>query len=110
MRLRQVSSLAVAAVAAAAVLYALNPERYGIYPRCPLYALTGLKCAGCGTLRAAHYALHGDFARAFAFNPFLAVAAPALLALFLKPEWMRNRYVGWGIAAAFILYSVARNL
>ena len=93
-----------------AVLYGFNPEAHGFYPRCPLFALTGLQCAGCGTLRALHCMLHGEFSRAFAFNPLLVVAGPALLVLSLKREWCYNRYVGWGVVIIVVVYSVCRNL
>ena len=102
--------LAVVGVTLAAVLYLLNPETHSFYPRCPLYAVTGLQCAGCGSLRAAHCLLNGEFARAFAFNPILVLAVPAMVLLVIKREWCYNRYVGWGATAVIVLYSVWRNL
>jgi len=101
--------LGVVAIALLAVLYCCNPERHGFYPRCPLFALTGLQCAGCGTLRALYCILHGDFVRAFTFNPILVFALPLMLVLSIKREWCYNRYVGWGIVAVIIAYSIWRN-
>jgi len=102
--------LATALVVLLAVLYRFNPESHGFYPRCPLFMLTGLKCAGCGTLRAAHCVLHGNISQAIAFNPLLVVAVPLLAVLLFKPRWAYNRYVGWGIAILVIAYSIGRNL
>ncbi|MCL1921779.1 MAG: DUF2752 domain-containing protein [Kiritimatiellaeota bacterium] len=92
-----------------AVLYGFNPESHGFYPRCPLFVLTGWKCAGCGTLRALHCMLRGDLARAFAFNPLFVLSVPVLLVLAVKREWRQNRYVGWGALAVFFVYSICRN-
>ena len=93
-----------------AVLYAFNPESHGLYPRCPLFMLTGLQCAGCGTLRALHCLLHGDVARAVSFNPILALGVPLLIVLALRPQWGYNRCLGWGVAVVVIAYSILRNI
>jgi Protein of unknown function (DUF2752) len=61
------------------VLYIVDPTRHTITPPCPYLTLTGLACPGCGLTRAAHFLLHGDVARAFAYNPWAFVMAPALL-------------------------------
>jgi len=101
--------LGAVAVALLAVLYCWNPESHGFYPRCPLFVLTGLQCAGCGTLRALHCMLHGEFSRALAFNPLLVFAVPLLLLLSIKREWCFNRYVGWSAVVIVVAYSIWRN-
>ena len=65
-----VAATAAVLFVAAATLYAVDPTRYRITPPCPYLALTGLACPGCGLTRAAHFLLHGDITRAFAFNPW----------------------------------------
>jgi len=102
-------SVSIALVGLVAVVYVFNPEGHGFYPRCPLFVLTGWQCAGCGTLRAAHCLLHGDFARAFALNPMLVVFGPLALLLAVRPQGRVNRYVGWGIAVVLVAYSIWRN-
>jgi hypothetical protein len=87
---------------------------------CPLYALTGLYCAGCGGLRATHDLLVGDLAGAWAMNPLWVLLVPVLLGLWLRwlvralrtgrraaapPAW-----VAVTVAAVLVAYSVARNV
>ena len=109
MRIAITFIFSVALAVLVAVLYAFNPESHRFYPRCPLLLLTGLQCAGCGTLRALHCMLHGDFMRAVTFNPILVLVIPLLPVLLLKREWCYNRYVGWGSVAIIIAYSIWRN-
>ena len=61
-----------------------------MFPRCPFYVLTGLKCPGCGSQRALHCLLHMDIAGAAA-NNFLLVAALPLVALLAASELLRKR-------------------
>jgi Protein of unknown function (DUF2752) len=48
----------------AAVGY-FNPTTAGFFPVCPLYALTGYACPGCGMTRGLHALLHGDVLGSF---------------------------------------------
>ena len=61
-----------------AALFCLDPVETPFFPRCPLHALTGLQCPGCGTARALHAALHGRFAEALRFNAALPAVAAIL--------------------------------
>jgi len=99
-----------AALAAGFFLHRFNPEHHWFYPRCPMFALTGWQCAGCGATRALHLLLRGDVAGAVALNPLLFIALPFVAALLLKPAWMRNRYVGCGAAIVIVAYTVWRNV
>ena len=63
-------ALGAGCIAVLAVVWAFDPSTAGFFPRCPMFALTGLQCPGCGTTRALHALLHGDVATAFSFNPF----------------------------------------
>ena len=100
----------LAALAAGFVLCRFNPEHHLFYPRCPLFALTGLQCAGCGATRALHLLLHGDFTGAWARNPLLFIAIPFAAVCFFKPAWTRNRWFGWGVGAVVVAYTVLRNI
>jgi hypothetical protein len=96
------------------LLYFFPPAETRFYPRCIFHAVTGLECPGCGTLRAAHSALHGDFAMAFRFNPLLFVLLP-LAGL----TWVIYRPAGlsavpakwiWALLGLIIAFGVLRNL
>ncbi len=73
-----------AAVATALVLWRIDPNIGRVLPPCPLHALTGLYCPGCGSTRALHALLHGDVGQAMAMNPLLVLALPVLAAMALN--------------------------
>jgi len=103
-----------------ALLYWFDPGQHAFYPRCQFYALTGLYCPGCGSLRALHQLFHGHLAAAFHFNALLLLAMPALgwrvfrrllqknlnysAAAFLPPAWL------WFGFSAMLIFGVLRNL
>lgn len=63
----------------ATVLFFVDPAAGAWFlPPCPLRALTGLECPGCGSTRAVHSLLRGDLGGALAFNPLLVVYLPAV--------------------------------
>lgn len=105
-----VPAAAAAFVAGATVLFAFDPATSRAFPFCPVHALTGLHCPGCGSLRAAHRLLHGDVAGAMSMNPLMVIALPLLLALVLRPAWTQRRWVPWCAFAVLILYAVLRNI
>lgn len=71
-------------IAGTAYLFIFEPGRTGFFPVCLFRLVTGLTCPGCGTTRALHEILHGDFHEAFMLNPLLLVAIPFLLWAFLR--------------------------
>lgn len=71
-------------LAGAAYLFVFEPGKTGFFPACPFRMLTGFTCPGCGTTRALHQILHGDFAAAFVLNPVLVLAIPFLLFALLR--------------------------
>ncbi len=89
-------------------------------PRCPVKMLTGLDCPGCGSQRALHALLTGQFAKAWAFNPAMIVAIPLLLFLGTAPTIARylpcvnrviySRWLGRAILTVIILWTLFRNL
>ncbi|MFE2375797.1 DUF2752 domain-containing protein [Streptomyces sp. NPDC059398] len=114
--------LGTLAAVAAAFTYvgAVDPNHPGHYPVCPLYAITGVYCPGCGGLRSAHAVAHGDFAAALGDNA-LAVAGYGVFAVVMA-VWLVRAVQGrparvtlrpalwWGIGAVVLVFSVLRNL
>lgn len=111
---------AVGALAAVALVGAVDPSEPGHYPTCPFLAVTGLFCPGCGSLRAIHALAHGDVRGALARNPLMVVTVPALLIWWaawlaravratprrrLAPAWMI-----WALLAVVVAFAVTRNL
>ena len=114
MRLRwtgRTTAIAAAALAASLmVLYAVDPTRRMVTPPCPYLTLTGFACPGCGLTRAAHFLLHGDVARAFAYNPWAFVMGPALLLFVLlstTTQTARTLRVRTGLSWMMLLLTVA---
>ncbi|MGW6131641.1 DUF2752 domain-containing protein [Cellulomonas sp. NPDC055163] len=89
--------LTAGALGAAAVVLVGNvdPHRPGSYGACPLRALTGLYCAGCGGLRATYDLVHGDLAGAWGMNPLWVLLVPVVLGLWAA--WLARR---WALPAA----------
>lgn len=82
---RLLISLVAAGLLAAGFGYVAvhDPSVPGAFPQCLFHQATGLHCPGCGSTRAVHALLHGDFGAALGMNglcvlllPFLLVALP----------------------------------
>lgn len=110
-----------AALAAATGLWWIDPAAAGVFGPCPFLWITGLLCAGCGAMRAAHALLHGQVAQAIAFNPLVTVTVPAIVAGLLNDALhaIRGRRLAAPRAAAvfgralvviLVSFTIARNL
>ncbi|SDZ08181.1 Protein of unknown function [Micromonospora pattaloongensis] len=103
----------------AAIWFRAFPAGSFPYPPCPLYALTGLYCPGCGSTRVCHALAAGDVPGAFRQNPLVVVTLAALAALWVRAvvragrppaaRAARPRLIA-GVAAAVVLFGVLRNL
>jgi|SRR5215203_1248452 len=79
-------------LSAAAAVWYFDPTKAGFFPVCPLYALTGFACPGCGLTRGFHALFHGDILTALDYNamlPFFAL------------------FIGFGLVS--LLYFAARG-
>lgn len=81
---------------------------------CPLRAVTGIPCPGCGMTRAYLSLLRGDWQAAWQYHPLFWLVPAALLTLSIKKGPLasrKGRAVLWtAIAAAFILVYLIRLL
>ena len=100
---------AAVVLAMAALLFFFNPESARFYPRCPL-SLLGISCPGCGTLRALHYYLHGDFVRAFEFNPLLPFGFVLVSLLVVRPRLALRVWLPPIVFVVLVVYMVVRNV
>ncbi|MET9360918.1 DUF2752 domain-containing protein [Streptomyces sp. NPDC006632] len=98
----------------------VDPNHPGHYPVCPLFALTGVYCPGCGGLRSAHDFVTGHFAAAVGANA-LAVAGYLVFAVCWVLWAMRSARglplriavsdrQWWIVGSVVLIFSVARNL
>ena len=81
--------------------------------RCPLYALTGKFCPGCGVQRAARSLVRGNVSEAVSFNALIFALPLLLLALHLArrshdPQRSRLEIVMLAVAMT-ALFTVLRN-
>lgn len=84
----------------------------GLFPPCPFYALTGLRCPGCGSTHAFYALVHGDLAAAWAANPFTLVVVPLLVGKLFVPPLPRRLLVPIAVAlfVSTVVFGVYRNL
>ena len=122
MRARVIALLVAGLVAVGVtVLATYDPGASRLYPPCPMHALTGLFCPGCGSLRALHALLHGELAAAVRQNALMMVFLPFIGAALLRrgarafvPAVTRpTAHAGWAdkaLLAAILVWGILRNL
>lgn len=117
------SLVAVALLGVGALYFSYDPAEVGFFPRCPLFALTGYRCAGCGSQRAIHALLHLELTSAWQLNPLLVAALPYVALGFLTERMSRHRIAWtrfrktlygqqaiWVVLGVVIAFTVGRNL
>lgn len=113
--------IAFVVVLALGVVYTVfDPAETVWMPKCIVHTLTGLDCPGCGSQRAFHSLLHGDFKGMMQANAFLVVIVPILLLIGVVeifptrfPRLNKIIYHPWFILSLFflvILWTIIRNL
>jgi len=103
------SILALGFAAVLVAVYFIDPSEGGIFPPCPTHYITHYYCPGCGTLRALHALVHGDFKEAFSQNALAIVFLPILPAMVLFPRLFRAPIVPIAIFVIFVVYTILRN-
>jgi hypothetical protein len=109
----------VGSLALAAVLFFFDPSRVPIYPTCAFHRVTGLDCPGCGTLRAMHQLLHGNFLAALHFNAFVVLSLPVFAWVAFrfvrhelkgKPEVVVRQRWMWMYLGLWLAFAIVREL
>lgn len=123
-RLRPARALILAGVLACGLAASiwLASQGVGSLPvRCVLHDVTGLHCPGCGMTRATYAAMHGEFGRAFRFNPLGVLLLPVALLAMAPGVWRwlhdlpprpERRWARLGaiLAGLVIAFGILRNL
>lgn len=122
MRLGAPLLVGVAAIVLCAVIWVGDPTTpNGVLPPCPIKALLGIDCPGCGSMRMLYSLMHGNVWAAVRFNALGVVAVVLLVWAYLA--WTYGRVVGrritswqhsrWAALVALVLWVVwlvVRNL
>ena len=108
--------------AATLALHLRDPHVSHSWGVCPLYALTGVYCPGCGGLRGVNDLSNGHLGAAVSSNLLLVVAIPFALYFLARWTWVSwqgsgatvvpalPRSVKIGLGALVLVFWVARNL
>ncbi|WP_460365191.1 DUF2752 domain-containing protein [Actinocorallia lasiicapitis] len=113
--------IAVGTLVAFGYVGAVDPNEAGHYPTCPLLAMTGVFCPGCGGLRMAHAIAQGNLAEAASRNLLAFVLIPVaiyLWGLWTVATWrgtpvrtrLGSRAAVITLLVAVVVFSVVRNL
>lgn len=98
-----------------------DPSTTHFFPVCPLFALTGFACPGCGLTRGFHALFHGDVLMALDFNALIPVWAVIFGYVFVSllllaargkglPMWPTNPKFLWTFMIVLLAFGVLRNL
>ena len=94
------------------VYYKLDPSKILLFPKCPFYLLTGLKCPGCGTQRALHQLLHLHLDDACRYNALMVASILVILIVIsgfdnMLPESMfKFTIFGWPVICFLFLICI----
>jgi hypothetical protein len=105
----------------ASAVWAIDPSQVHVLPMCPLLALTGCACPGCGLTRGFHALFHGEVVTALGFNALLPMWTIIFgyLGLSLTLTAIRGKGLPWqwvspgmliGLLVLMITFGVLRNL
>jgi hypothetical protein len=119
---RITAAATVAGMAGAfSMVAAYDPVQANFFPVCPLYAMTGYACPGCGLTRGFHALFHGDILGGMDFNALLPIWAVVIGYVWLSlvvytirgkglPMWSTNPAFLWSFMIALLVFGVVRNI
>ena len=111
----------VAMAASSGIVAYFDSAATGLFPVCPLYALTGYACPGCGLTRGFHALFHGDVLTALDFNALIPLWAVVFGYVFVSmvllavrgrglPMWPARPRFLWASMIVLLVFGVLRNL
>jgi Protein of unknown function (DUF2752) len=116
-------ALSAATVAVATLaLHVRDPHVTHSWGVCPLYALTGIYCPGCGGLRGVNDLTNGHLGQAASSNLLMVLAIPVAVVLFAR--WSYAAWTGReisviptlpsavtrGLVVLAVVFTLARNV
>lgn len=100
-----------------------DPMEHSFFPACPVKALTGFDCPGCGSQRAIHALLNGNFKAALYSNPLLMLLMPYLAVnlYFIRLPFLTAKQLKWRnflfgypamliLSTLIVLFTILRNI
>jgi hypothetical protein len=109
-------------IAAVVALVVRDPHVPGSWGSCPVLALTGCYCPGCGGLRALHDVAHGDIAGAVSSNLYAVGIFALAAAIWLgwlraglsgeryRLTWLPDRTIALAGTVGLAVFTLARNI
>ena len=94
-------------LAAAIAVTIRDPHSPGSWGVCPTYAIFGVYCPGCGSLRGLHDLAAGNWFESVGHN---ALVVPGILFVAYSAVGRPGRWWSYLWLAAFITFTIARNL
>lgn len=99
----------------------VDPTQFSLLPVCPMYAMTGYACPGCGLTRGFHALFHGDIVTALDFNALIPVWAAIFAYTFVSlglvairgkglPMWPTWPRFLWTFMIVLLVFGVLRNV
>ena len=119
---RVLAAVGVAAFATGSTVVAYHdPTTTHLFPVCPLYAITGFACPGCGLTRGFHALFHGDVVTALDFNALIPIWAVIFVWVVISlslyavrgkglPMWPTNPRFMWAFMSVLLVFGILRNL
>lgn len=113
--------LFVGAIAVGVFVIAWIPPMENAWlPSCPFLKVTGLYCPGCGSTRASHFLLKGEFLKSLRYHPFILPLLPMMGLLFYRffyesiteKEWHLPglRFFSLALLILLLVFWILRNI
>lgn len=104
-----------------ALYFFWNPSDTNLFPKCPVYSVTGIYCPGCGSQRAVHQIINGNIIEGIRHNYLIALLLVVMLYeafvyimnnLLNKgiANYLHKSKVTLGVLMIVILFWVLRNI